>query len=74
MGLAPTGERLDSRERSGAMRERVVELVRAGIETGDYNLIRKAMSLCSDENGVFMAEGDGFVMVDDEVFYFNGAF
>ena len=56
------------------MRDRVVALVRAGIESGNYDLIREAMSLCSDESGVFMAEDEDFVMVDDEVFYFNGAF
>ena len=56
------------------MREKVVELVMAAISTGNYDLIRKAMSLCSDETGVFMAEDEDFVMVDDDVFYFNGAF
>ena len=56
------------------MRDRVVALVMLGIERGDYNYIREAMSLCSDETGVWMAEGDDFVMVDDDVFYFNGAF
>ena len=56
------------------IREQVVELVKEGIESGDYNYIRKAMSMCSDENGVFMAEDEEFVMVDDDIFYFNGAF
>lgn len=56
------------------IREIVVELVKKGIKSGDYNYIREAMALCSDENGVFMAEDDEFVMVNDEVFYFNGAF
>ena len=55
-------------------REKVVRLVLTAIETGDYNYIREAMGLCSDESGVFMAEDDEFVMVDDDVFYFNGAF
>ena len=56
------------------MREKVVALVKEGIAIGDYNLIRKAMAMCSDETGVFMAEDEEFVMVDDDVFYFNGAF
>lgn len=56
------------------LRKHVVELVIRGIETSDYNLIREAMALCSDESGVWMAEDDEFVMVDDDVFYFNGAF
>jgi hypothetical protein len=56
------------------IREQVVELVMKGIERQDYNYIRKAMSMCSDENGVFMAEDEDFVMVDDDLFYFNGAF
>ena len=56
------------------IREIVVELVKKGIKSNDYNYIREAMALCSDENGVFMAEDDEFVMVNDEVFYFNGAF
>lgn len=55
-------------------RERVVELVLKGIEAQDYNYIREAMKLCSDETGVEMCEDEEFVMVDDEVFYFNGAF
>lgn len=55
-------------------REEVVRLVLTAIETGDYNFIRQAMNLCTDESGVFMAEDDDFVMVDDDVFYFNGAF
>lgn len=56
------------------MRERVVALVRKAIESGDYGYIREAMSLCSDESGVFMAEDEGYVMVDDDIFCFNGAF
>lgn len=56
------------------IREQVVELVKKGIQSGDYNFIREAMRMCSDENGVFMAEDDEFVMVDDDLFYFNGAF
>jgi hypothetical protein len=56
------------------VREKVEKLVMEGIETGDYGFIREAMSLCSDESGVFMAEDDEFVMIDDDIFYFNGAF
>lgn len=56
------------------IREIVVGLVKKGIESSDYSYIREAMMLCSDENGVSMAQDDEFVMVDDEVFYFNGAF
>lgn len=55
-------------------RAQVVRMVEEAIESGNYNLIREAMNLCSDESGVFMAEDEEFVMVDDEVFYFNGAF
>jgi hypothetical protein len=55
-------------------RAQVVRMVEEAIESGNYNLIREAMNLCSDETGVFMAEDEEFVMVDDEVFYFNGAF
>jgi len=54
------------------MREQLVDMVKEAIKTGDYNLIRQAMRICPDD--VFMAEDDEFVMVDDEVFYFNGAF
>ena len=56
------------------LREKIVALVQKGIEVGDYNYIREAMALCTDESGVLMAEDENFVMVDDEVFYFNGAF
>lgn len=55
-------------------REKVEELVNKGIEERDYNFIREAMMLCSDESGVFMAEGDDYVMIDDDIFPFNGAF
>lgn len=55
-------------------RTKVVQLVETAIATGDYNYIRQAMNLCTDESGVWMAEGEDFVMVDDDVFYFNGAF
>lgn len=55
-------------------REKVVALVEKAIETDDYNFIREASRLCNDETGVFFAEDDKFVMVDDDVFYFNGAF
>ena len=55
-------------------REKVVSLVKQAIEIGDYNLIREASKLCSDETGVWFSEDDEYVMVDDEVFYFNGAF
>lgn len=55
-------------------RTKVVQLVETAIATGDYNYIRQAMNLCTDESGVWMAEDEDFVMVDDDVFYFNGAF
>ena len=55
-------------------RTKVVRLVETAIATGDYNYIRQAMNLCTDESGVWMAEDEEFVMVDDDVFYFNGAF
>lgn len=56
------------------MREMVEMLVKKGIATGDYNFIREAANLCSDESGVFMAVDDEYVMIDDDMFYFNGAF
>lgn len=55
-------------------RTEVVRLVETAIATGDYNYIRQAMNLCTDESGVWMAEGEDFVMVDDDVYFFNGAF
>jgi hypothetical protein len=55
-------------------RTKVVQLVETAIATGDYNYIRQAMNLCTDESGVWMAEGEDFVMVDDDVYFFNGAF
>ena len=55
-------------------REEVVRLVEKAIAEGDYNYIRQAMNLCTDESGVWMAEGEDFVMVDDDVYFFNGAF
>lgn len=55
-------------------RAEVVQLVETAIATGDYNYIRQAMNLCTDESGVWMAEGEDFVMVDDDVYFFNGAF
>jgi len=77
--MPPGGGRLNRRaERKGkAMtdtRTEVVRLVETAIATGDYNYIRQAMNLCTDESGVWMAEDEEFVMVDDDVFYFNGAF
>lgn len=55
-------------------RTKVVQLVETAIAAGDYNYIRQAMNLCTDESGVWMAEGEDFVMVDDDVYFFNGAF
>ena len=55
-------------------RTKVVQLVETAIATGDYNYIRQAMNLCTDESGVWMTEGEDFVMVDDDVYFFNGAF
>ena len=55
-------------------RAQVVRLVERAIAEGDYAYIRQAMGLCSDETGVWMCENDDSVMIDDEVFYFNGAF
>lgn len=52
---------------------RIVELVENAINTGNYSFIRKAMNIAGD-NGIFMAEDEDFVMVEDDVFYFNGAF
>lgn len=52
---------------------RIEELVKKAINTGDYNFIREAIGIAYDE-GIFMCEDDEFVMVEDEVFYFNGAF
>lgn len=56
------------------IREQVEGLVRKAIEEQDFNFIREAMNLCSDESGVFMALDDEYVMIDDDIFYFNGAF
>lgn len=51
----------------------VIELVKKAIENGDYSLIDKAFDLAT-EKGIFMEEDDEYVMVEDDVFYFNGAF
>lgn len=52
---------------------RIEELVKKAIDIGDYNLIREALDIAYDE-GIWMCEDDEFVMVEDEAFYFNGAF
>ncbi len=52
---------------------RIEELVKKAINVGDYNFIREAMKIAYTE-GIDMCEDDEFVMVEDEVFYFNGAF
>lgn len=57
-----------------ALRAKVEKLVLKGIQLEDYSYIREAMSLCSDESGVWMCEDDDFVMINDDVYYFNGAF
>ena len=51
----------------------IKELVDDAINDGDYSLIRKAMDIAGDE-GIFMAEDDNCVMIEDDVLYFNGAF
>ena len=63
---------LDKETEVNKMKE-VIELVKRAIETGDYSLINKAFELAS-KNGIFMEEDDEYVMVEDDVFYFNGAF
>ena len=51
----------------------IKKMVEKAIDTGDYSFIRKAMDMAGDE-GIFMAEDNDFVMIEDDVFYFNGAF
>lgn len=53
--------------------KRIEELVLAAIDTGDYRLVRKAMDIAEDEE-IFMLEADDCVMIEDEVYNFNGAF
>lgn len=55
------------------MKEQIRKMVAEAIENGDYSQIRKAFEVAY-ENGIFMAEDEDYVMVEDEVFYFNGAF
>lgn len=62
------------KNKAEALRAKVEKLVLKGIQLEDYSYIREAMSLCSDESGVCMCEDDDFVMINDDVYYFNGAF
>ena len=56
------------------LRDKVEGLVLKGIKLGDYRYITEAMMLCDDESGVWMCEDSDFVMINDDVYYFNGAF
>lgn len=51
----------------------IEELVENAINDCDYCLIRKAMDIAGNE-GILMCEDEDCVMVEDDVFYFNGAF
>ena len=73
---------MDSREQTIAKIER---LVAEGIEKQDINYFQQAFNVCHDWNDnrvddeyenreIFMAEDDDYIMVNDEMFYFNGAF
>lgn len=53
--------------------KRIEDLVKTAIDTGDYSLIRNAMDIAEYEE-IFMLEDDDFVMIEDEVYNFNGAF
>ena len=55
------------------MKEQIKGMVMNGIETGDYSYIREAEKMAY-ENGIEMTFDDEWVSVEDEVFYFNGAF
>lgn len=71
-----------SREQTIAKIER---LVVDGIEKQDTGYFQEAFNVCHDWNDnrvdgeyenreIFMAEDDDYIMVNDEMFYFNGAF
>lgn len=64
---------------------KIEQLVNQGIKENDINYFQQAFNLCHDWNDnsvdgeyenreLFMAEDDDYIMVNDEVFYFNGAF
>lgn len=53
--------------------EEIVRLVKKAIDEGNYKYIREAESIAY-ETGVEMSFDDEYVTVNDEVFYFNGAF
>ena len=53
--------------------EEIERLVLKAIEEGDYGYIRQAEKIAY-EKGITMEFDDEYVAVEDEVFYFNGAF
>ena len=55
------------------IKEKLMDMVEQAIREEDYGIIREAFSIAY-KNNIDMTEGDDFVMVEDEKFYFNGAF
>ena len=64
-----------------AMMNKLYKLCVSGVKHEDYSKIRKAFALCNEWNDaqentrdeIWMREDDEFVMVEDDVVYFNGA-
>ena len=57
------------------VRDRVVRLVQQGINGLEYSQIRKAVEIAQNSGGeVEVVLDPEWVLVDDEVFYFNGRF
>ena len=54
-------------------RDRIVRLIKIAIEKGNYDIIRRALGIAYD-SGIECAIDDAWIAVEDEVFYFNGAF
>lgn len=54
-------------------RDRIVRLIKIAIEKGNYDIIRRAIDIAYS-NGIECCWDDDSIMVEDEVFYFKGAF
>jgi DNA polymerase/3'-5' exonuclease PolX len=56
--------------------KKIEKLVADGIKTENYGLIQEAFEICYNREGedIFMAEDPEYIMVNDEVLYFDGAF
>lgn len=54
-------------------REKIEKMVLKAIKKSDYALIRKAMDMAHDA-GIEMTEDPEYISIEDDVYYFAGAF